>query len=170
MLVGVDAREQHQAEGEHAGKDDAHHRVFFHPAVLFQVAGGYRAKDAGEEGADRQRDADHERHHDAGQHRVRDGVAHQRPAFEHQIAGEHGAHYAGDDGGDDRPLHERVGEGFAEQLIQGVHQRPPVCECATRRRDANRPCFGAKKNAARNTSVCRVTITPPVAPSRKKLR
>lgn len=37
---------------------------------------------------------------------------------EHQIAGEHGAYHAGDDGGDDRPPHERVQEEGFEQLVE----------------------------------------------------
>ncbi|MND94253.1 hypothetical protein D3C80_864640 [compost metagenome] len=170
VLIGIDTGKQHQAKGKHAGENDPHHRVLFHPAVFFQVTGSYRTENTGEEGAYHHRDAEHERHHDTGQHRMRDGVTHQRPAFEHQIAREHRTHHAGHDGGQDCPLHKGIGEGLAEQLIQGFHQWPPVCSRATRRLDASSPCLGAKKKAARNTSVCRVTITPPVAPSRKKLR
>lgn len=32
------------------------------------------------------------------------------------------------------------------------------------------PCFGAKKNANKNTNVCNKTIKPPVAPFKKKLK
>ena len=54
MLVGLDLGEQHQAETEHAGEHDAHHRVFLHAAVLLEIAGQQRAGEPCSEGPDRQ--------------------------------------------------------------------------------------------------------------------
>ncbi len=38
VLIGLDLGEQHEPEAEHARKHDAHDRVLFYAAVVFQVA------------------------------------------------------------------------------------------------------------------------------------
>ena len=53
-----------------------------------------RGEDAGEERADRERRAEDIGGRHAGHDRMRERVAHQRPALEHQIGGQEGAHAA----------------------------------------------------------------------------
>ena len=157
--VGRGRDVEHDAEREHAGEDDAHGGVLLHPAVVLHEAGGAGAEHAGGEGADRERGAEPVGDDDAGQHRVADRVAHQRPAAQDQQAGEQ-RHRDRDDRGDQEgALHEVEGEG-QQQVAHRSASRP-------RRRAASMPCFGAKTSAARKTSVCRTTMMPPVAPSRK---
>ncbi len=50
-----------------------------------------------------------------------------------------------------------------------VHASTSLAILASRRRlEASMPCLGAKTKAVRKTAVCSTTMTPPVAPSRKK--
>jgi hypothetical protein len=74
MHVGLDLGVEHDAEAEHAGEHDAHHRVLLDAAVLLEEAGGERAEHAGDEGADGERQAGDVGEHDARQH----GVARRR--------------------------------------------------------------------------------------------
>ena len=87
MLIGLHLGEEHEAETEHAGEHDAHHRVLLHAAVLRQVARRQSAGETGDEGADGKRQAEHEGEHDTRQHGMRDRIAHERPALEHQVTG-----------------------------------------------------------------------------------
>ena len=84
MHLGFDGDIEDQARAEHAGKDDPHDRILFDATVILQISGGDRAEKTGHERAQRQRQAHHPGQHDAGKHRVAHGVAHQRPAFQHQ--------------------------------------------------------------------------------------
>ena len=87
VLVGLHLGEEDEAETEHAGEHDAHHRVLLNAAVLRQVARRQSTGEAGDESADGKRQPQHEGEHDAWQHGMRDCVAHERPALEHQVAG-----------------------------------------------------------------------------------
>ena len=161
MHVAFDLGEQHDAEAEHPRKDDAQQRVFLDPAVLLQIADAERAGHPGYESSDRQRQSGDIGQHYAGQDRMADRIAHQGPALQHQKTGqERGGHrYAEPD--QESLLHE-----FEREGREGVHH----CVADTsrrRRRAAKRPCLGANRKAIRNRIVCRTTITPPVAPSRK---
>ena len=84
MHLGFDGDVEDQPGTEHAGKDDPHNRILLDAAVIFQVSGGDRAEQTGNECAQRQRQPHHPGQHDAGKHRMAHGVAHQRPALEHQ--------------------------------------------------------------------------------------
>ncbi|MCY1543246.1 hypothetical protein D9M68_790540 [compost metagenome] len=88
MHVGLDRRVEHDAEAKQAGKHHAHHRIFLDAGVFFEVANREGAAHAGGKGADAQWNADDIGQHHPGQHCVGDGVAHQRPALEHQKAGQ----------------------------------------------------------------------------------
>jgi len=102
---------------------------------------------------------------DPGQHGMADRVAHQRPSLEHQKARERPG--GGGDRRRDRQrlTHELELDGFGEP----GHDAPSALSTPTRarRRAAIRPCLGANRKAARKSIVCRQTMTPPVAPSRK---
>ncbi len=88
MHVGLDLDVEHEAEAEHAGEHDAHHRVLLDAAVVLQEAGRERADHAGGKGTDGVGKADDVGDDHARKDGVRDGVAHQRPALEHEEAGE----------------------------------------------------------------------------------
>ena len=78
------------------------------------------------------------------------GVAHQRPAFEHQ---KHRQQRAGN--GDDDRYRYRIDH--KRKLERGQEQVQHAASLA-RRRLASRPCFGAKIKVMRNSSVCAVEI------------
>ena len=112
-----------------------------------------RAGHAGGEGADRERQADDIGEHDAGQHGMGDRVAHQRPALEHQEAGQQ-RHGGGDQ---DRDQQRLLHEGESERQKQHRAMKPslsrPPALLARRRRAASIPCFGAKHEGERGTSA-----------------
>ena len=62
--------------------------------------------------------------HDAGQHGMRDGVAHQRPALQHEIAGQHRADRRDQERHHQRALHERIRERRDSQSISVFMPRP----------------------------------------------
>ena len=163
MHVGLDLGVKHDAEPEHAGEHHAHHGVLLDPAVVAQIPGRQRAEHAGGEGADDQRQASDIGQHDARQDGVADRIAHQRPALQHQKADSSAVGGATISAIRKRVLHE--GELERGQAVDRAH-RPPQ-RGAARRRAARMPCLGAKTKATRNSAVCRQTMTPPVAPSRK---
>lgn len=173
VLVCLDLGHEHEPKAEHAGEDDAHDSIFFHAAVFLEIAREQRAGEAGGEGADSQGKAGDEGEHDARKNGMGNGVAHQRPSAQDEIARENRAHRADENGRNERALHELIGEGRGEEVEDGGHcaafpvASPDVAACL---RAASIPCLGARKNAARKSRVCKVTITPPVAPSMKKLR
>ena len=90
MDGAFDLNIEHEAEAEHAGEDDAEHRIFLDAAVLLDEAGQKRADETGDEGPDGERDAGDIGDDDARQHGMGDGVTHQRPALQNQQAGEEG--------------------------------------------------------------------------------
>ncbi len=155
VLIGLDLGEQHEPEAEHARKHDAHDRVLFYAAVVFQVARKKRAREARRERANRERNAEDEGDDDARQDGVRNGIAHERPAFQDQIAGQHGANRTNQQRHAERALHEVVGKRLGEEADR-VHQAASATEAlfdsararclATRalRRAASTPCFGAR--------------------------
>ncbi len=102
VLVGLDAREHDEADREHAGEDDAHGGVFLDAAVVLEIAGADRGEQPGDERADGDGQADHIGDDGARQHGVRDGVAHQRPALEHEEARQHRRDGADEDGDQQR--------------------------------------------------------------------
>ena len=162
MHVGRELRMDHDPQAEQARHDDAKRGVGLDPAVGIQPSRRQGADHPGDEGPDQQRDPRQIGQDDPGQHRMADTVAHQGPASQHQKAAEQGRGN-GDNDGDQRGLdHEGKGEGGG----QPGHGRA----CRMRRRLARMPCVGARTKAARKISVCRTTMMPPVAPSRKKLR
>jgi len=90
-------------------------------------------------------------------------IAHQGPAFQNHEAGEDGTERGGDRSDQQRVLHEGI-----LKRLQEVHTGAVASRWArARRRLESRPCFGAKRNAARKTMVCSVTMQPPVAPLKK---
>ena len=172
MNLGLDLGVEHDAEAEHAGEHDAHHRVLLDAAVLLEVAGRQRAEHAGGECADGERNAGDVGEHDARQHGVADGVAHQRPALEHQEAGEQRRRHRHQQRYGEGLLHEGKLERQEQRLdhapVPGTSSTTPASSASlARRRAASSPCFGAKTKAARKISVCATTMMPPVAPSRK---
>jgi hypothetical protein len=143
MLVRLHLREEDQPQPKHAREYDAHHRILFHAAVLLEVAGQQRTREPRGERADGERQAEHEREHHPRQHGMRDRIAHQRPALEHQIAGQHRADRTDEDGGNERPLHEAVAQWHGKEVPKLTHGIAPS-EAAGRRRAASTPCLGAK--------------------------
>ena len=75
VYVGLDGHVHDQACREHAGEDDAHHRVLLQPRVAVEVAGGKRTCHAGGKCTRSQRHTNDVGHHYARQ----DGVAHSVP-------------------------------------------------------------------------------------------
>ena len=164
VLVAVDLDEEHEAQREHAGEDDAHHRILLHPAVLLEIADAEGAGQSRCEGADGQWQARDMGEHDAGEHCMRDRIAHQRPALQHQETGQHGADEPDHHRDRKAAQHELVREGREQPGLKQAHAAPPTL--ATRRAP-RRPCFGANRKAARKSNVWNTTISPPVEPSRK---
>ena len=165
MHVGLDLDVEHEAKPEHAREDHAHHRVLLDPAVLLQEAGRGGADHAGGEGADRVGKAEDIGEDHAGKHGMADRIAHQRPALQHEEAGQE-RHRHGDDRRDHQRIdHEVEAEGRQQRLDENHH--PASSSQAARRRAARRPCLGARRKAIRKIVVCSTTMMPPVAPSRK---
>ena len=95
---------------------------------------------------------------DARQHRVRDGVAHERPALQHEVAREHRADRGDKCAGDHGLDHELKLKGLQQALDHDAARRSE--------RVASRPCFGAKTSARTKIALCKVTMQPPVEPSK----
>src|SRR5699024_3867328 len=74
------------------------------------------------------------REHDAGQHRVGDGVAHERPADEHEPAAEQRADDARDERHGETTLDEAVGQALEEEID---HRTTPNARAST---SGARPC------------------------------
>ena len=165
MHVGLDLDIKDQAKPEHAGENDAHHRILFDTAVIFQETGGESAKHAGREGADREGYADDIGDDHAGKDGVADGVSHQRPAFQNQEAGQQ-RHRDCDQHRDHQRIDHEAELERRKKRLDHVHGAASSA-CAARLRAASMPCLGAKKNAIRKIAVCSTTMMPPVAPSRK---
>jgi hypothetical protein len=118
---GLDAhrcrRQRHheEAEAEERGEDETDDGVFLEARALIEEqhrAGGERP---GEEGSDRERQAEHVGAGDAGDDGVGERIADQRPALQHQIGGKEGA-----DGADQRRDPHGVQHVFvAERLEEG---------------------------------------------------
>ena len=166
MQLRLDLGVEHDAEAEHAGEHDAHDRILLDAAVLLQIAGGERADHAGCEGTHRQRQTRDIRQDHTRQHRMRDRVAHERPALEHQETRQQSRWHRDQHGDHEGFPHERKGEGQGERVEQADHGLASDA-ARMRRRAASSPCLGARKKAVRKTSVCRTMMMPPVAPSRK---
>ncbi|MCY1233767.1 hypothetical protein D9M72_463220 [compost metagenome] len=163
--VALDLGVEHQPEAEHAGEDHAHHRILLDAAVFLEIAGQKRAGHAGGKGADGKRQADDVGDDDAGEDRMRDRVAHQRPALQHQETGEHGGRDRHQHRDQKRVAHELEFED-RKQHVERDHRAASIGS-ALRLRAASSPCFGAKTKAVRKMSVCSTMMMPPVAPSRK---
>ena len=93
---GVGLLQQQHACGKESGKDDTHGGPRLHPSGtadhLDQHHGQKgRARRSGEHGQRRDRAAQQEGHHDAGQHDMRDGVADQRLSAQQQEVARQGA-------------------------------------------------------------------------------
>ena len=140
MLVGFDLGEDDQSEAEHAGEHDPHHRILLHPAVLLQIAGQKSAGQSGREGTDGQRQAERECDDDARQDGVGDRIPHERPALEHEIAGQHRADRPDQHRNDQRTLHERIAQRHRDPVEGADHACAPA---SRRRRAARSPCLGA---------------------------
>ena len=169
MQVALHLRKNHEAKRKQPSEHHAHHRIFLHAAVGFDVAGGHRAKEPRGKRSHGQRQTDRVGDHDPRQHRVRDGIAHQRPAFEHQITREHRTHCADRDADDHRIDHERELKWLEQRGDHDGTSVAPAPNAAARRRARCpiSPCFGAKTRAATNNALCKVTMQPPVEPSKK---
>ena len=154
----MDRYVQHQSGAKHAGEDNPHDGIALESAVIVEKTGRHGAQQTGDKRADGEGDADNVGQHHARKDRVAHGVAHQRPAFEHQ---KHRQQRAGN--GDDDRYRYRIDH--KRKLERGQEQVQHAASLA-RRRLASRPCFGAKIKVMRNSSVCATTIMPPVAPSR----
>ena len=166
MHIALHLYVENEAQPEHAGKDDAEHRVFLDAAVFLEEAGRERAGHARGEGADGERDRQDIGQHDAGKDRVRDRIPHQRPALQDEEAGEDGHGCRNHQGHQEGALHEVDLERQDQQLKRLVHAVSSSVR-RRRRRAASMPCLGANTKAARKISVCITTMMPPVAPSRK---
>lgn len=151
MHVGLDLDVEHQTEPEHARKDDAHHRILLDAAVVLEETRRDRAEDSGHEGTDRIGQADDIGDDDTREHGVADGVAHKRPAFQHEEAGEHGGRY-GDQRRDDQRVDHEAELERSEKGLDNAHDGVSSV-LAARRRAAIIPCFGAKKKAIRKIAV-----------------
>ena len=168
MDVRVDRDIGHQPDAEHPREDHPEDGVGFDAAVAGEVARRERAGHARPDGADEQGRAEKMGEDDAGQDRVADGVPHQGPALEDEETGQQRRRHRDDEGNEERLLHE----GELERQNEGLpvhHWSPPAgsaCERASDRA-ASRPCLGANRKAAMKARNWRVTIIPPVAPSRK---
>ena len=158
MDLRLNRHVQHQARAKHPGKDDAHDGITLNAAVIVEITGGDGAEQPGDKRADGEGDTEDIRYHHARKNRVAHGIAHQRPALEHQ---KHRQQRAGD-GNDRRRQHGVDHKGKLERFKQRAQHEASLA----RRRLASRPCFGAKTKAAKNSSVWATTIIPPVAPSR----
>ena len=158
MNIGLDRYVQHQSGAKHAGEDNPHDGIALESAVIVEKTGRHGAQQTSDKRADGEGDADNVGQHHARKDRVAHGVAHQRPAFEHQ---KHRQQRAGN--GDDDRYRYRIDH--KRKLERGQEQVQHAASLA-RRRLASRPCFGAKIKVMRNNSVCATTIMPPVAPSR----
>ena len=117
MLVGAAFLVEEKACGEEGGEGDAEQGVAFQGAARFQPAGDEGTGEACGEGAEDERQAEAVGDDDAGEDGVRDGVAHQRPAFVDDVAGEQGAGDGEQQGDGERLLHEGVLQGFKD----GIH-------------------------------------------------
>ena len=161
--IGRESRVQHDPQREHGGKDHSHHRIAFQPAVVGEIPGQKRRAKAGDESPQKQGKPRHMGQHDAGQNGMADCVSHQSPAFQDQKARQKRTRRGHDQRDQERVLHERELEGLDQSFDHRSASR-------LRRRAARMPCLGAKRKAREKSVNWRRTITPPVAPSRKKLR
>ena len=105
-------RDHEQAEPEEGGEDQADDGVLAQLGALVEEQHRRRREPAGEEGAEREGQAEHVGAGDAGHDRVRERVADQRPALQHQIGRQEGAD-AADQRRDPHGVdHVAVGEGL----------------------------------------------------------
>ena len=162
MLAGADLRKEHQPKGKESGEDDAHDGIFLHPAVRLDVAGADGAKKPAAKGSHRERYTRQMGNHNPRQHRVRNGVTHERPPFKHQKTGEHRTYDPHQNADPEGGQHKVV-------LKRGVpvHEATPSSARLRSDRAASMPRLGANTSASRKQSVCSRTMQPPVAPSRK---
>ena len=84
-------RDDEEAGGEEEGKDEADDGVLTQHGQAFQEEHGGSGKDAGGEGAEGVRQAPQVGERDAGDDGMGEGVANERPAFEHEVHREQGA-------------------------------------------------------------------------------
>ena len=154
VLVAVAVLEEEDAGGEEGGEGDAEQGVALQGATPFEPAGSQGAGESGGEGTRDERQAEDGGDDDAGQDGVRDGVAHQRPAFEDDVAGEQGAGDAEQQGDGERLLHEGVLQGVGED-VHGRWRRAARC------------CRRRTVKTTRKRPPCRTTTTAPVLPLTK---
>ena len=117
-LAGND-RDEHEAEREERGEDDADRGVLLDPARRSDDADEGDRPEAEHERTEREGRAQEVGEHHARQHGVRDRVAHQRPSDEHEPAAQDSAHDGGRHRHEECPLHEVV----AQRLEQEVEER-----------------------------------------------
>src|SRR5699024_7656573 len=132
--VGVAGRDrdQHQAEREQGGEDDPDRGVLLDPAGPADGPDERDGEHPEDDRPDREGHPDDVGEHHAGQHGVRDRIAHQRPAHQHEPAGQQRAHDRRGDRRGERPHHELVLQGFEEE-IDRAHRRASPRAMGSRR-------------------------------------
>ena len=113
-------RNQHQTEREHGREHDADRGVLTHAAAAPHPADERHRHERGNDRTHREGCTENVGEHHAGQHRVRDRVAHERPAEQHEPAGEQGADGGGNDGDHECAEHEGQGQRL-HQKVEDVH-------------------------------------------------
>lgn len=115
-------RHHKQPDPEEGGEDQANNGILFQPRALLQKQHAARRQAAGEKRAERERQAEHIGPGDAGHNRVGEGVANQRPALQHQVAGEKRT-----DAAYQRRHPHRIDHiVIAKRLQQPAHRGPPA--------------------------------------------
>lgn len=166
-LMRVVSAVMHDPQSEHPREDDAHHRVALDAGIFGDEAGGQRADKPRDEGPKQQRQPRDIGDHHPRQYRMAGGIAHQRPALEHQKTAEHRRRRRDQRDDQERVLQEGKLERHQQIAPSAVHHTAPRNAARARARAASIPCLGARTSASRKITVCRQTITPPVAPFRK---
>ena len=126
-------RNQHQTEREHGREHDADCGVFAHAAATPHPADERHRHERGNDRTHREGRTENVGEHHAGQHRVRNRVTHERPAEQHEPAGEQGADGGGNDGDHECAEHEGQGQRL-HQKVEDIHLvlpfRRAVCSSA----------------------------------------
>ena len=115
-------RHHKQANTEKRGEDQADNRVFLQLRALVKKQHAARGQPAGKKRPQRKGQTEHISARHAGDNGVGEGVANQRPAFEHQVAREKCAHPAYQGRNPHRIQHIVI----TKRLQQPAHLSPPA--------------------------------------------